>query len=110
VLNGRTHGDDLGADERKGCLAQNRPKSKETPFCASDAIVLYERTRVFPIAEPEAIMIGTSPEVEDDTQNNQAYVFLSMRITWEWVGKIAIPVMVITLIEAKTNSASPYAP
>jgi hypothetical protein len=91
-------------------LAQNRPKPKETSFRAGDAIVLDERTRVFPIAEPEAIVIGASPEVEDNSQNNQAYLYLSTRVSWEWVGKIAIPVMVRTLIEAKMNSASPYAP
>jgi len=33
-----------------------------------------------------------------------------MWITHEGVGNITVPVMVITLIEAKKNSASPYAP
>ena len=72
MLNGRTHGNDLGSDERKRGLVHNGPKPKETPFHASNAIVLDERTRVFPITETETIVIGASPEVEDKSQNNQA--------------------------------------
>jgi hypothetical protein len=107
---GRTHGDDLGTNEREGCLGQNSPKTEETPFRAGNIVILNKRTRVFPIAESETFVIGASSEVEDNSQDNQAYVVLSMRITWEGAGKIAVPVMVITLIEAKKNSASPYAP
>jgi hypothetical protein len=72
MLNGRTHGDDLGAGHREGCLGHNGPKPKETPFRASYAIVLDERTGVFPITETDAVVIGASPEVEDKSQNNQA--------------------------------------
>jgi hypothetical protein len=71
MLNGRTHSDDLGSDEGEGCLTHNGPKPKETTFRASNAIVLSEWTRVFPITETEAIVIGASPEVEDKSQNNQ---------------------------------------
>jgi hypothetical protein len=71
MLSGRTHGDDLSADEREGCLGHNGPKTKESPFRASNAIVLGERTRVFPITETDAIVIGASSEVEDKSQNNQ---------------------------------------
>ena len=71
LLKGGTHGDDLGSNEREGCLAQNRPKPKESPCGASNALVLGERTRVFPITEANAIVIGASPEVEDNSQNNQ---------------------------------------
>jgi hypothetical protein len=72
MLNGRTHGDDLCADEREGCLGHNGPKTKETPFRASNAIELGERTGVIPITETDAIVIGSSPEVEDKSQNNQS--------------------------------------
>ena len=72
MLNGRTHSDDLGSDERERCLTHNSPKPKETPFCAGNAIVLDERTGVFPITETETIVIGASPEVKDKSQNNQA--------------------------------------
>jgi hypothetical protein len=66
MLEGRTHSDDFSANKREGCLGQNGPKAKETPFRASNTIVLDERTRVFPIAEPKTIVIRTSTEVEDN--------------------------------------------
>ena len=71
LLKGGTHGDDLSTSHRKGCLVQNRPETNESPFGASDAMVLDERTRILPITEPNAIVIGASPEVEDNSQNNQ---------------------------------------
>jgi len=67
-----THRDDLSADEREGSLGQNGPEAEKTPLRAGDAVVLRERSRVFPIAEPDAIVIGTSTEIEDDSQNYQA--------------------------------------
>jgi hypothetical protein len=71
VRAGRTHSDDLSADERKGGLGQNRPKAKEAPLRASNAIELDEGTRMLPIAEPNTIMVGTSAKVKDNTQDDQ---------------------------------------
>ena len=72
MLSGRTHGDVFGAGAREGCLGQNGPKTKETPFRARNALILDERTRVSPITETDAIVIGASPKVEDKSQNNQS--------------------------------------
>lgn len=63
VSAGRTHSDDLSADERKGGLGQNRPKAKEAPLRTSNAIKLDEGTRMLPIAEPKTIVVWTSTKV-----------------------------------------------
>lgn len=67
----RTHSDDFSTKKREGCLGQHSPPAKEATFCAGDTIELDERTRVFPIAEAETIVIRTTAEVKDYTQNDQ---------------------------------------
>lgn len=47
---------------RKGC-----PETQELSEGASDAEVLDERTWVFPVLKPEAVMIRTSTKVDNET-------------------------------------------
>jgi hypothetical protein len=110
---GRTYGDDLCANVGESGLRENFRKAEETTLGARDSVELDERTGMFPITESDAIVIGPSTKVEDDSQNDQT-LGREYR-AWERVlifcgEKSNLPVMVMTLIDAKMNSASPYAP
>jgi hypothetical protein len=70
----KTHSDDFSTKKREAGLGQNIPEAKEAAFCAGDTIELDERTRVFPIAEAETIVIWTTTEIEDYAQNDQTWM------------------------------------
>jgi hypothetical protein len=45
--------------------------AEESAFDAAYAIILDERSRVFPLAESDAVMVGTSAKVKNDSQDNK---------------------------------------
>ena len=54
------YGNDLRASERKSCLNEHTPPAQEAPLCTSDASILNEGARVFPIAETKTIVIWST--------------------------------------------------
>lgn len=67
-----TYGNNLSSDERERSLRHDCPPTEETSLGAPDAMELDEGTWVLPVAETDTIMVGTTSEVEHDTQNNEA--------------------------------------
>jgi len=44
---------------------------EETVFDGVYAIILDERSRLFPVIESDAVMVGTSAKVKNDSQDNK---------------------------------------
>ena len=65
------YGDDLRANERESGVIKDSPPAEESAFCAGDSLVLNKRTRVLPVAETDTIVVGTTSEVKDDTQDDE---------------------------------------
>ena len=68
---GTTYSDDLSANEREGRLGEDSSVGEELALRTADVVVLVERTRVLPVPETKTVMVGTTAEVENDTQDDE---------------------------------------
>lgn len=59
-------------NERESSLGHDSPPGKEAAFATRDPIVLYKRTRMFPVTEADTIVVRTATEIEHDTKNDKA--------------------------------------
>lgn len=66
-----TYSNNLGTDERERRLRQDREPAKELALRAGDAVELDEGTGVLPVAETNAIVVGSAAQVEDDTEDDE---------------------------------------
>ena len=57
---GGTYSNNFRSDERECSLRHDSPPGEETPFVSRNVVILNERTWMFPIAESDAVMVGTS--------------------------------------------------
>lgn len=60
-------GHNFGSNEGEGGLSHNRPPPEELTLGSSNASKLNEWTRMLPVPEADAIMVGASTQVEDNT-------------------------------------------
>jgi hypothetical protein len=67
-----THSYDFSSNVREGSLGENSPESQETTFGACNACELNKWSRIFPVAEAEPIMVGSTTKVKNNAQNNEA--------------------------------------
>ena len=74
----RTYSHDLCPDERKRCLCDDSPPTKESTFRTVDVTKLGERTRIAPVAESNSVVVGTSTKVKDNAE--YLYVYLNFRV------------------------------
>lgn len=66
-----TYRNNLGTDEREGSLCHDRPPAEETTGVSLDAVVLNERAGVLPVTETNAVVVRSSTEVKNDTEDNE---------------------------------------
>ena len=66
-----TYSNDLSTNEREGSLGEDSSVGEELALRAADVVVLVERTRVLPVPETKTVMVGTTAEVKNDTQDYQ---------------------------------------
>jgi len=67
----RTYGNDFGTNEGEGSLGHNGPPAKESAFCTGNAIVLNKGARVLPVAEANAIAVGSAAKIKDNAKDNE---------------------------------------
>lgn len=67
-----SYSDDLGSDEGECRLSQDSKEAKELALRTGDVVILNEGAGILPVAETETVVIGTSAEVKNDTENNEA--------------------------------------
>jgi len=110
-VGGFSCGDDDGlyTDEREGGVDEGRNESCEISRFARESVRLCPCSRVVPVAESTAVVIGSSSESDDETNNNldvdrgQSVEFVSTREKC----KLTRPRKQRTLIIDVTNSDSP---
>ena len=68
-----TYSNDLSTNEREGSLGEDSSIGEELALRAADVVVLVERTRVLPVPETKAVMVGTTTQVEYDTEDDEAH-------------------------------------
>ena len=66
-----TYSNNLSPDKRESSVVQNRPPAKETAFSSCDIIILDEWSRILPITESNAVMVGTASQINDDAKNDK---------------------------------------
>ena len=67
----RSDSHDLSSNERESGLGHDSPPSQETTLCARDAIELNEWSRIFPISKSETVMVGSSAQIKDNSEDDQ---------------------------------------
>lgn len=98
----------LGADAGESSLSNNATGTKEVTFCTSEPIVVCEWPRVLPVSEPDAIVLWTTTQIDNDTKNNHSYYCNDLdRARMICEGE---QVAADAGIYLNQNSASPYAP
>ena len=62
----------FGANIREHGLGSDATGAKEVPLRTSKPIVVREWSWVLPVPEPDAIVIWTSTQINNDTKNDQS--------------------------------------
>jgi len=88
---------DLRTNEREGSVVKDGPPPEEPTLCAGYPFVLSKRTWVLPVAETDTIMVGTTSEVKDETQDDETgdceYFDRTSKCIgkWEQLGSVDYP-------------------
>lgn len=63
---------DLGTDERERSLCHHSPPCEEAAFVATNPVILVEGTGMFPVTEPNSVMVRTTAKVKDNPEYDES--------------------------------------
>jgi hypothetical protein len=59
--------------ERKGSLCKHRKEAEESAFGSCDTVELDKWTRVQPVSETDAVVVGPATQIKHDAKDDETY-------------------------------------